>query len=670
MNKKNLTDADANAMGRKLIFAIAADNFTEFEALIKKGANVNFRDENTGNTLLHFLYYYAQCAVKYLELLLENTAKISTNKEGLLPIAMAKEKCNGTEFQKIKDIFERYNTPSKLNKTGIIPYSHPQQDLAITIGMPITAFFEGVFVGGLKEVAQRNKDRYPFLPNFIFFGLQPISLAIVNAVMDSLLLGNAVSVSIEDEWLSFAFYLVTNYWSLLIAQSLEICAEKIQNKVFNLLIPILFYTIYLNPSVLFKFLSEVFVGKGLQTVMLPLLSTLSSGTLFKAGKYATQKQWWPADGPFEVMLGAILTQNTHWSNVEKALLLLKQQVPLTAEAILSLSRTDLEICLKPSAQGAYASLDALSTWELRDQLLKVQGIGPETADDILLYAFNRPVFVIDAYTRRLLQRLGLIQEDGFFGTLKRGMSKKSSKKKNKETAVSENLIRFATLKDPYFISNNSIKNSKQDNLEENSTTNTLQHIDGSSDPDYISIGLTHSLNGENSSSNEQLKANNKKNGVLEVTKDTDVKSATTKPLSNKEIINKIILSDFGDAIKLAITNPYVLDNSEEELIYKVFETMVRHYAPDKTDKEILKLFKDFKNSLENPYQNIHAKYQNFPGFFSPETKGTEENQSESTSSENKNSDPENIYMIMTGSGQKDLEHTHTHANQSEQILKI
>lgn len=140
-----------------------------------------------------------------------------------------------------------------------------------------------------------------------------------------------------------------------------------------------------------------------------------------------RQQWWPAEGPFEVMLGAILTQNTHWSNVEKALLLLKQQVPLTAEAILSLSGTDLEICLKPSgyfriktqrvqnychwylAQGAYAGLDKSSTSQLRDQLFKVQGIGPETADDILLYAFNRPVFVIDAYTRRLLQRLDLIQ---------------------------------------------------------------------------------------------------------------------------------------------------------------------------------------------------------------------------------------------------------------------
>ena len=140
-----------------------------------------------------------------------------------------------------------------------------------------------------------------------------------------------------------------------------------------------------------------------------------------------RQAWWPAESPFEVMVGAILTQNTNWSNVEKALVLLKQKAPLTAEAIVNLSSTDLEICLKPSGyfriktqrlqnfcrwylvQGAYSGLDQLSTTELREQLLKVQGIGPETADDILLYAFHRPVFVIDAYTRRLLQRLGLIQ---------------------------------------------------------------------------------------------------------------------------------------------------------------------------------------------------------------------------------------------------------------------
>lgn len=138
---------------------------------------------------------------------------------------------------------------------------------------------------------------------------------------------------------------------------------------------------------------------------------------------------WPADSPFEVMVGAILTQNTNWSNVEKALARLKKQVNLHAEAIVKLSTTDLEICLKPSGyfriktqrlktycqwyleNGGYDGLAQLNTPILREQLLKIQGIGPETADDILLYAFNRPVFVIDTYTRRLLQRLNWIQGD-------------------------------------------------------------------------------------------------------------------------------------------------------------------------------------------------------------------------------------------------------------------
>lgn len=273
-NKHNITDADADAMGRELIFKIAANNFTAFKTLIKKGANVNFRDENTGNTLLHFLYYYGKCAVEYLELLLENAAKITANKEDLLPIDLAEKSCNATEFQTIKDLFESYNTQSKPNKIGLIPYH--QQKLAMTIGMPTLALLSGVLAGGCEEVAQRNKEQYPYLPYVIFGGLQPISLAILSAGMNSLLVGSAVSVGIEDVGLSFAFYLGINYWSLLIAQGIEMCAEKTQNKVSNLLISILFYTIYLNPYILFNLLSDAFVGKGFREMWMPLLSTLSS----------------------------------------------------------------------------------------------------------------------------------------------------------------------------------------------------------------------------------------------------------------------------------------------------------------------------------------------------------------------------------------------------------
>lgn len=219
--------------------------------------------------------------------------------------------------------------------------------------------------------------------------------------------------------------------------------------------------------------------------------------------------------------------------------------------------------------------------------------------------------------------------DGFFGTLKRGMSKKFSKKKNTEPADSQN--RFTKLEDPYFITNNSIEISNENNLEGNFTTNTVQNMYESSDPDYINISLTHSLN---FSSNDQSKANNKKNGVFEVTKGTDVKSATTRPLpaiplSDEEIYKKIISSNFGNDIKRAITNPYELDDSQDKLTYEVFKTLVLHFDPDKNDDEILKkLFKDFKNFLENPY------------------------------------------MIMNASVQKDKDLVHTQENQSEQTLKI
>lgn len=138
-----------------------------------------------------------------------------------------------------------------------------------------------------------------------------------------------------------------------------------------------------------------------------------------------RQAWWPADSPFEVMVGAILTQNTNWLNVEKALNNLKQKISLASGSLLAMPPEELEVCLKPAgyfrvktqrlrsfclwyeAQGGYESLQTLTTVSLRDRLLKVHGVGRETADDILLYAFGRPVFVIDAYTRRLLERLGI-----------------------------------------------------------------------------------------------------------------------------------------------------------------------------------------------------------------------------------------------------------------------
>lgn len=139
--------------------------------------------------------------------------------------------------------------------------------------------------------------------------------------------------------------------------------------------------------------------------------------------------WWPADTPFEVMVGAILTQNTAWTNVEKAMQRLKSGGLLDARHIHALPAASLADILRPTGYfnlkavrlqaycgwylqaGGFEVLKYWSNRKLRATLLDVPGIGPETADDILLYAFKRPVFVIDAYTRRLLARLGLARGD-------------------------------------------------------------------------------------------------------------------------------------------------------------------------------------------------------------------------------------------------------------------
>ncbi len=150
------------------------------------------------------------------------------------------------------------------------------------------------------------------------------------------------------------------------------------------------------------------------------------------------QRWWPGDTAFEIMVGAVLTQNTAWSNVEKAIANLKRAGALAPETIAAAPHRRLAAWLKPSgyfnikarrlraycewyvARGGKRRLARLSTAALRTELLNVHGVGPETADDILLYAFGRPIFVIDAYTRRLFQRLGIIEGNEDYETLRRG----------------------------------------------------------------------------------------------------------------------------------------------------------------------------------------------------------------------------------------------------------
>ena len=141
------------------------------------------------------------------------------------------------------------------------------------------------------------------------------------------------------------------------------------------------------------------------------------------------QHWWPARTSFEVMVGAVLTQNTAWTNVEKAIANLHAAQAMDAEVILHVPQRRVAAWIRPAgyfnvkakrlrnfcewyvARGGEKKLRRVDTAILRHELLSINGVGPETADDILLYAFHRPVFVIDAYTRRLLSRLQLAAGD-------------------------------------------------------------------------------------------------------------------------------------------------------------------------------------------------------------------------------------------------------------------
>lgn len=148
------------------------------------------------------------------------------------------------------------------------------------------------------------------------------------------------------------------------------------------------------------------------------------------------QHWWPGEAPFEVMVGAILTQNTAWSNVERAIAALKENAALDPERLLAAAPAIVAGWIRPAgyfnvkakrlrnfchwylAQGGYDALARRETGALRYGLLSVNGVGPETADDILLYAFDRPVFVVDAYTRRLFARLGMCAPDAGYEPLR------------------------------------------------------------------------------------------------------------------------------------------------------------------------------------------------------------------------------------------------------------
>jgi endonuclease III related protein len=145
-----------------------------------------------------------------------------------------------------------------------------------------------------------------------------------------------------------------------------------------------------------------------------------------------KRHWWPGETPLEIIVGAILTQNTSWKNVEKAINNMKKEGILNIERLYEINTETLSDIIRPSGffnikakrlkniiHVIYNEYDAtienmlnIKINILRNLLLNINGIGPETADSILLYALNKPVFVVDAYTKRFLKNHDLYNGDG------------------------------------------------------------------------------------------------------------------------------------------------------------------------------------------------------------------------------------------------------------------
>lgn len=167
-------------------------------------------------------------------------------------------------------------------------------------------------------------------------------------------------------------------------------------------------------------------------------SSIQKDTLFlniyqRLFKTFGQQHWWPGESPFEIMVGAILTQNTNWQNVEKAIDNIKKAGLLNPKDLLK-NRKKIPKLVRPSGfyklkskrlinflkffvgeyDGEFKKMAQEPTGILRTKLLRIEGIGPETADSILLYALKKPVFVVDAYTRRILLRHKIIKEENTY----------------------------------------------------------------------------------------------------------------------------------------------------------------------------------------------------------------------------------------------------------------
>ena len=159
------------------------------------------------------------------------------------------------------------------------------------------------------------------------------------------------------------------------------------------------------------------------------------------------QNWWPGETPFEIAVGAILTQNTNWGNVERAIKNLKKKNVLRAKTWERMAHDKLALLIKPAGyynvktkrlkeflhflinhyKGSMENMKTEDTRSIRKKLLNINGIGPETADSILLYALEKPVFVIDAYTKRVLARHKLVSEQATYHEIQEMFHKSLSK---------------------------------------------------------------------------------------------------------------------------------------------------------------------------------------------------------------------------------------------------
>ncbi len=170
------------------------------------------------------------------------------------------------------------------------------------------------------------------------------------------------------------------------------------------------------------------------------------------------QHWWPGETRFEIITGAVLTQNTNWTNVEKAIANLKGAGLLEPEKLYTIEIARLAELIRPAGyfnvkakrlknllnwlfdnyDGKLENVEAIATGRLREELLSVSGIGPETADSILLYAFDRSVFVVDAYTARIAARHNLIEPPFEYEQLQRLFAENLDEDVNPVRSVASN----------------------------------------------------------------------------------------------------------------------------------------------------------------------------------------------------------------------------------------